>query len=502
MVGQGRGPLVRSQSRSQHTREATVPYNFSGGLSLQPAKGYHLRMASSAEFLYGDATPSPLRSDFIAFLRDAVDYAAVVLGSDARTVAAARDVERLAEQTEREIAAAEELATDVARALEGPSLRVPASLASRCAARLQREAADLVRSEANAARAAVAAERAHFAQTASKESEVCTKAFEALVLAHALPDTLGVTVLKLGDGSSYEAILECQTPYGLEWTTELEIPDNHALARVLRIDRLIARLEVEAPEEGGWLNKEVRNRPQRLDRLYLTGLSVHPSESVVRLRSAQDGTGAGFDILIPNEPSRVQLVRVTEGGASPDAIHNVVGEDAAKLQALRDSLATMAGELADHKKSLRTASMGGTPFGNLASPRVLVDQILASIAPTVHEIAKRSLAPGELVLKRLVGDSRREEVFVSKKELWQKVEPLPLELRAAFDPLELWEGEPKVIVASDPNPRPEPPRPPPKAIAVRPIQTISSPPLADATRPLEAELHVSDSDMPPAPPQE
>ena len=57
---------------------------------------------ASAGFLYGDATPSPLKSDFIAFLRDAVDYAVVVLGADARMAAGARDVEQLAEQTERE----------------------------------------------------------------------------------------------------------------------------------------------------------------------------------------------------------------------------------------------------------------------------------------------------------------------------------------------------------------------------------------------------------------
>ena len=72
-------------------------------------------MAAPAGFLYGDATPSPLKSDFIAFLRAAVDYAVEVLGADARTVAAAREVERLAEQTELEIVEAEELATDVAR---------------------------------------------------------------------------------------------------------------------------------------------------------------------------------------------------------------------------------------------------------------------------------------------------------------------------------------------------------------------------------------------------
>jgi hypothetical protein len=460
-----------------------------------------LVMAASADFLYGDATPSPLKSDYIAFLRDAVDYAVEVLSADARTTAAAREVERLADKTELEIAAAEELATDVARALEGPSLREPASLAGRCAARLQREARDLVQAEGDAARGTVAAERARLAQTASKESDTCTKAFEALVLAHMLPDALGVTSIKLAGGSRYEAILECQTPYGLEWTTELDIPATHALSRVLRIERLVERLEVEAPEEGGWIHKEVRNRPQRLDRLYLLGMSVHPSETAVRLRAAQDGSGAGFDILFQSEASRIQLVRITESGAADNAVHNVVGADATNLQAFRDSLVAMAGELAAHKKSLRKASLGGTPFSSLESPRALVDQILASIAPTIQEIAKRSLAPGELVIKRRVGDSRREEVFVSKQELRQKVEPLPPELRAAFDPLELWDALPKVIVAPSPRPEP-PPLPPKKALGGWPIQMISSPPPPGPVQPPEGEIHGSDSDAPPAPPRD
>jgi hypothetical protein len=169
----------------------------------------------------------------------------------------------------------------------------------------------------------------------------------------------------------------------------------------------------------------------------------------------------------------------------------------------------MAVELAAHKKSLRKASLGGTALASLESPRALVDQILASIAPTIQEIAKRSLAPGELVIKRLVGDSRREEVFVSKKELRQKVEPLPPELRAAFDPLELWDAAPKVIVEPDPSPRvgpPPPPSPPPlppkKALGGWPIQMISSPPPPPGPeQPPEGELHGSDSDAPPPPPR-
>jgi hypothetical protein len=411
----------------------------------------------------------------------------------------ARDVERHAEQTEREIAAAEELATDVARALEGPSLRAASSLAGRCAARLQLEARDLVRSEADAARAAVAGERAQLAQTKAKESETCMKALGTLVLAHTLPDAVGVTTLKLTP-TRYEAALSCQTPYGLEWTMELDIPASHALARVLRIDRLFERLEVEAPEEGGWIHKEVRNRPQRLDRLYLAGLSVHPSETTARLRAGQDGTGAGFDVLCQDDPPRVQLVRINEAGAAANGVYDVAGEDAAKLLALRDRLIAMAAELGEFKKALRSASLGGTPLPSLESPRLLVDHVIASMAPTVQEIAKRSQASGELVIKRLLGDSRREEVFVSKKELRQKVETLSAELRAAFDPLELWDGLPKVIVAQDPAPSLEPAPPLPKAVAGRPIQVISSPPPADHPgQAPDVELQVLESDAPPAP---
>jgi hypothetical protein len=433
-------------------------------------------MAASLGFLYGDATPSPLKIDFIAFLRDAIDYAVVVLQADARTVAAAADVERLARQTELEIGAAEELAVDVARALEGPSTRAPASLAGRCATRLEREARDLVKSEAEAARAAVTAERAQLVQTAAKESAACMKAFEGLVLAHELPESVDAKVVRLATGGRYEAMLESETPYALQWTTELDIPAEHALARVLRIERLVERLEVEAPEEGGWIHKEVRNRPQRLDRLYLAGLNINLSETVVRLRSAQDGTGGGFDVLLWNEPSRVHLVRVLENGTAADAGHDVGGDDAVKLQALRDNLVTIVGELAGRKKSVRKASLGGTPLASLESPRTIVDQILASIAPTVREIGKRSLAQGELVIKRLVGDSRREEVFISKKELRQKVDPLPAELRAAFDPLELWDVLPKVIVAPEAPARREPSPAPSKAVPGARIKVISSPP--------------------------
>ena len=65
---------------------------------------------------------------------------------------------------------------------------------------------------------------------------------------------------------------------------------------------------------------------------------------------------------------------------------------------------------------------------------------MAEMAPVVREIAKRSLAPTELVLKRQTGDGRREEIFVSRRDLQMKLRGLGPATRAVFAPLEL--GEP------------------------------------------------------------
>jgi hypothetical protein len=173
----------------------------------------------------------------------------------------------------------------------------------------------------------------------------------------------------------------------------------------------------------------------------------------------------------------------------------VVGDDVVKLQGLRDSLVAIANELGAQKKSLRHAALGGTPIGKLESPRALVEKVIANVAPIVHEIATRSLAPGELVIKRLLGDSRREEVFVSKKELEQKIEALSPDLRAMFDPLQLWEAVPKASLTRHASAAPPRAAPPASTLSGSRIQVISSPPPPSVVVSPEPEL----SPAPPGP---
>ena len=61
--------------------------------------------------------------------------------------------------------------------------------------------------------------------------------------------------------------------------------------------------------------------------------------------------------------------------------------------------------------------------------------MVGDVAPVVLEIARRSGAPGELVLRREVAAWRREEVYVTAAELNDRVASLPVSLRHVFAPL-------------------------------------------------------------------
>jgi len=411
---------------------------------------------ATTDYLYGDSTPSPLKTDFIAFLRDVVDAGVTMLLCDARLSEAVQRAAKFAETTEKEIESADALIQDVSRTVERSPIADPTSLAARCAARLLQAAVDVARSEIDAARGTVAAEKARAAQEAKTEREGCAKALETLLLHHELPGETGVVHLRL-DGASYAAELHGHAPYGLDWVVTTEIPASSPLAHVVRVERLVERLEVQAPEEAGWIRKETKIRPQRLDRLYLSQLTIDPAETLLKLRADPDGTAGGFDVSYRREPRRVQLVRVADRGAEPDAPYDVDAEDSAKLWDLLDQLALMATALLAHKKAILRATLDETPIDQLEAPRTLVDKIVAHVAPIVQEIGRRSLTPGELVLKRLISENQREELFVSKAELEQKLQPLPPELRRAFDAMGL--APPRA--SRMPAPPPPPPRPPP-----------------------------------------
>jgi hypothetical protein len=385
-------------------------------------------------YLYGDSTLSPFQHDFIAFLPEAIDFIVQALLCDSRIDDALQRAAQLTERTAKEIEDAQTMLVEAAGPLERRTSIESDSLAARCGAQIRRNMSELVHAEIERARAAVVAETARAEQTAAGERAAFSKAFDSLVLRRVLVDaTEGVEVS--ADTGRYTARRRASTLYGLRWIAKIDIPTSHPLGRILRLDRLIDRVEVDAPEPAGWLHKELKVRTQRLDRLHLTELTVTADETKVRLRASAEGTGGGFDLTFGRDPT-VQIVRVSESGL-PDAPYEAAPSDSDTLHDLQANLRALVGDLLEHETAIVAATLDDRPLLQLAAPRALVDRLIATMAPLVQEIARRSLVPGELVLKRQVAENQREELFVSKAELRRKIESLPPELQRALEPLGL-----------------------------------------------------------------
>ncbi|HTB61192.1 MAG TPA: hypothetical protein VLC06_25165 [Polyangia bacterium] len=406
-------------------------------------------------YLYGDSTPSKLEVNYIEFLRDAVECCARVLLADQHIAEGAARTRALEAETAAEIARLQKVGALVPKAFEGTPVGDAASATARCVAAVVRSAADIVRAAAAEANASFEAAVDRRDAEAAVEREVFIKALEALLIKHDLPEMTSQTNVSWVDGARYACRLHVATPFGLQAALELEVPAGHLLERVVRIDRLAERLEIEVPEISGWLHKELKLRTQHLEKHHFMGLSSGPAGSTLHLRLAPDGTGPGYDVTFEDPDGPIRLVRVDEQQKREEPFE-AQQADVPKLRTLREKLAAALSELARHRTKIVEAKLDGESLQGHAKPTLLVERLIAVLVPETREIAARSQSRSELVLRRSLGGDRREEIFLSRQELTLKLEPLDDRNRALFDSLLREEGAP----ASRSEP---PPVPPPRA---------------------------------------
>src|SRR5204863_9063938 len=158
-----------------------------------------------------------------------------------------------------------------------------------------------------------------------------------------------------------------------------------------------------------------------------------------------------FDVMFAPEGGAVRMARVDQQEGAGDQTFDVDDDDAGKLLALQVKLAAAAVSLTGHRRRMVDARLEAEPVRTHAKPTLLAERLIANMAPVVQEIAARSQSPGELVLRRLLGGDRREEIFLSKAELKLKLEPLVEGNRALFEPL--WanapQPAPRAVAVSD-----------------------------------------------------
>ena len=422
-------------------------------------------------YLYGDSTPSPFTSNLLEFLRDAIDFAVYVLEADQRIVAGKARVDELQRRAQLELDEISALARAVAGTINTTPKGATDSPAAECAARMKAACDGVVSAIVAGVRARLDEQLKQAEAEEAAERDGCLNVLRTLLIPPGPPDSSTIVRLRLRETWDYKAWVEgTSDELGLTWKSELVFPTGRPFEQLVRVEWLQRSLDVNAPELSGWLKKEVKIRTQHLERHAITEVDMEGPKVVVRLR-AEPGASVGFDLESDPESGYITATRVCDDlSAGPFELDE---DDARKLVELCESVQK---SLAEAKTRLVEAKWGDVDFRALPSFARAVERLMAHLSPKVHEIARHSLEPNELVLRWNLSNDRREELFVSKTTLREKYEYLPEEQRKLFEPLGLRAPLSRSIVPTAPSesdeatrrselPPSHPPPPPAKPIA-------------------------------------
>jgi hypothetical protein len=439
-------------------------------------------------YLYGDSTASRLKSNFLELLRDAIDFSVFVLQADAKMKAGRAQIKMLGEKAEVETARLERFIASVTQAVRTGDHGESDSPTAKCATRLEAVVVDVHHATLDALRKTLADAIARIEAEEAAGRDECVVALGRLLAPHDPPDGTNVLKLTMGDDQHYKAELAGTSPPELVWKLDVAIPDGHAWATAMRIERLFPHLEIKAPALAGWITKEVKRKPQRIERMVVK--SIVDDGSTLRFEVRNEATPeAGFDFAV--DVGRKKVTSAARIGASDDASvgpFDPLDDDVPLLVDLATKLrATLAG--LERKPNVK-ATFDKADFRVLPSFVDFVVRYVEVLTPIVNEIAKRSLTPNELVLRRPLGNDRREEIFVSKATLREKLAVLPEDLRVLFDPLGLDpskeapkrarpDAEKPAVRSEIPPSAPPPPRksgaPPPLVPRAAPVPNTTAP---------------------------
>jgi hypothetical protein len=237
------------------------------------------------------------------------------------------------------------------------------------------------------------------------------------------------------------------TPYGMSAVFGVAIPGSHAWARPRRVADLLPHVEIQMPKEAGFLSKRVEMAPLRIERFFIAEVTFAERSGVLRLRKGP-GSGSGYELQIDLETGVSLTIRpMREDGTFEEQPPQVLlGNDQATILSLWQGVVQSAVDLMHLRQRMVSASFNGRPLLELDSPRVASEALVNYMAPVISEISRRSGAPGELVLRRNLGEGRREETYCTHAELLEKIMVLPPDLRAVFSSLHLTgSGQPLLL---------------------------------------------------------
>ena len=385
-------------------------------------------------YVYGDSTAYPGGGDFIATIR-AVVACGVSLMKSQHAIDCARS--RVTEAQEHVHDLHTELGTMVESVEGAITAAAPRNTSARdVGVRIATMTRSVVSTELRRMQNVLDATLVRSDGTIVEARKAAALAFGELLARHGLPGaSYGFRIFATEDHYSAEVIVNL--PCGLRVTYDADLPEGHAWRELRRVKHAREGVMITLPRQVGWISKRVEPVTLRLDALTVLGASMEGDHGALLLgKSERSGILHAFDVDLSSHSPRVKR---RDGDDSP--AESLGMQDGACVTKLLRAVEASTHEIVPRRRTMTEATMEGRPLGQ-CDPGEVCARLVSLVARDVREIARRSGAPGELVLRRNVDSGHRDEVFVTNAELIEQVETLPPSLRKAFAPLELY-GKPR-----------------------------------------------------------
>jgi len=215
----------------------------------------------------------------------------------------------------------------------------------------------------------------------------------------------------------------------------------------IRVEQLADGVRVHMMKKGVF--GKAKPAPIDLGKYVMVAFERTHREQIVTLKESATKAAPGLRFAVSE--TGATWVSMSIGGDAEGDPNPLDPDDVAPVRMLAERANAALKDLIN-SRTLVELTFGGKAISDLDEPRVVPLELLQQLTPLARTIRERSRASGELVLKRDIGDGRREELFVPRATLAQQFARLPPEYRRPFEDMG--------ISAEETQPAIQLPRPP------------------------------------------
>jgi hypothetical protein len=394
-------------------------------------------------YLYGDSVPFPPQYDFLAALEVFCAQAARVVRLDAETRALRKAAEEGAIQRNRGVEELEAFHTEAVAALKDGA-RDSTQVMVRDYVQQLADLAQRIVDEARRVALQTSDRDQQATRTESGRRRIETReALEKMLVAVRLPVQETHITMTFAEGvNSLSGVFTHEGGLVTSFTLAGEELEDWRAPRHVRDFAQDVTMPVGV--KRSLFKRSVTSETITLDEYVLGGFELRDDRAELRLRKKVESPDSLVFNMHRNDDKLSAEVHHPDDVEAESGLPAVLDAvSAQEVERLWQQLRSACGPLLARKRRLVSLSLDGTDVTEHDLGTKVVALVVATIASTVGEVARRSPNEHELSLKVENDSGRREEIYLRKAQLVSSLSSVTPKERGVFDPL--------VLIASGPR---------------------------------------------------